>query len=98
MYVPTTVPVVNHNWMGYREIPTSRIKAICCGPSTANYCPVGARTVSPCSHSATCLYVGCYLAANPQQFRTTHSSLNMIDPGSKLPMQHGVDLHAGSIS
>ena len=97
MYVPTSLPLRNNSWMGYRQASTARIKAICCGPSRANYCPVGARTVSPCSHSTTCLFIGCCLAVNPQLFRTTHTPLNMVDPGSSLPIQHGVDLFAGSI-
>ena len=99
MYVPTSLPIRgNNNWMGYRQYSAARIKMICCGPSTARCCPVGARTVSPCSHSATCLYIGCCLAADPNQYRSTHSTLNMLDPGSRLPMQHHVDLIAGSIS
>ena len=94
MYVPTSRPVM-HNWMGYREPSTSRIKAVCCGPSRHDSCPVGARTVSPCSHGATVLYAGCYLASNPQQFVSTHSRVNMLDPGSGLPVQYTQDLLTG---
>ena len=47
MYVPTSQPIVHNNWMGYRQYATARIKAICCGPSQANCCPVGARTAVP---------------------------------------------------
>ena len=75
-----------------------RIKAVCCGPSTANYCPVGARTVSPCSHGAAALFGGCVLANNPGLFKTTHRNVNVIDPGSGLPLQYAVDTIAGSIS
>ena len=75
-----------------------RIKAVCCGPSQANMCPVGARTVSPCSHGAASLFAGCVLAHNPGLFKTTHRDLNMLDPGSGLPMQYAEDVIAGSIS
>ena len=98
MYIPTSMPIVFHNWMGYRQYDANRIKAVCCGPSQANMCPVGARTVAPCSHGATILFAGCVLPHNPQQFRSTHSNVNIIDPGNGLPLQYGVDLHAGSIS
>ena len=40
MYVPTPTPVVLHNWMGYRQNNTARIKAVCCGKSQGNSCPV----------------------------------------------------------
>ena len=97
MYVPTSQPIVFNNWMGYRQYSTARIKAICCGPSQANSCPVGARTAAPCAHGATVLFAGCCLPHNPQLFRSTHSTSNIMDPGSGLPLQYGVDLLAGSI-
>lgn len=82
----------------YRQYETARIKAVCCGPSTANYCPVGARTVSPCAHGGAVLFAGCVLANNPLLFNTTHRDLNIIDPGSGLPLQYAVDTVSGSIS
>lgn len=98
MYVPTSQPIlVNNNWMGYRQYSAARIKAVCCGPSQANYCPVGARTVSPCAHGGAVLFAGCLLAHNPQIFKTTHSSLNMMDPGNGQPLQYAADLLTGSI-
>ena len=96
MYVPTSQPIVFQNWMGFRQYSTARMKAFCCGPSQANGCPVGARTVAPCSHGATVLFAGCCLPHNPQLFRSTHSTTNIMDPGSGLPLQYGVDLIAGS--
>ena len=98
MYVPTSQPIVHHNWMGYRQYETARIKAVCCGRSQANSCPVGARTVSPCAHGGTTLFAGCCLANNPGLFKSTHSTLNMLDPGSGLPLQYAVDLLAGAFS
>ena len=97
MYVPTSQPIVNHNWMGYRQYSTARLKAVCCGPSQANHCPVGARTAAPCSHGGASLYAGCCLANNPQLFKSTHKTVNMMDPGSGLPQQYAVDLLTGSI-
>ena len=97
MYVPTSQPILLYNWMGYRQFETARIKAVCCGPSQANCCPVGSRTVAPCSHGVVCLFSGCCLPNNPQLFSTTHKTLNMMDPGSGLPLQFAVDLLAGSI-
>ena len=97
MYVPTSMPIVVNNWMGYRQYETIRIKAVCCGPSQANCCPVGDRTASPCSHGGACLFAGCCLAHNPQLYKSTHSTLNMMDPGTGLPVQYHVDLLAGSI-
>ena len=96
MYVPTSLPV-QHDWMGYRQPATRRIKAICCGPSQGNACPVGARTVAPCSHGTTVLFAGCCQAYDPQAFRTTHRNVNIIDPGNRLPLQYGADLVAGTI-
>ena len=98
MYVPTSTPVVQHNWMGYREPNTRRIKQVCCGPSQANFCPVGARTTAPCTHGAAMLFAGCCLAYNPQSFATTHSTVNIMDPGSGLPTHYPRDLLAGTIS
>ena len=95
MYVPTSLPNI-HNWMGYRQPHTARIKFICCGPSKNNYCPVGARTVAPCAHGAFILYSGCFLANNPQAFKSTHKSVNIVDPGLGLPSQYDADLMAGS--
>ena len=97
MYVPEGQPVV-HNWMGYRQVEAARIKAVCCGPSRANNCPVGARTVAPCAHGGAVLYAGCVLANNPQLFRTTHKRVNMVDPGSGLPLQYALDTVAGSVN
>ena len=81
--------------MGYRQQSTARIKAVCCGKSQGNSCPVGARTVSPCSHGATVLFAGCCVATNPQLFTSTHSTLNMLDPGSGLPLGYAVDIFDG---
>ena len=84
--------------MSCRHYEASRIKAICCGPSVANNCPVGARTVSPCAHGAAVLNAACVIANNPQHFRTTHKNANMVDPGSGLPLQYAVDTIDGSIN
>ena len=97
LYVPTSQPLIYPNWMGYRQPGAQRIKAVCCGPSQANCCPVGARTASPCAHGAACLYAGCCLASNPQMFVSTHSNLNLMDPGSGLPAAYVGDLLAGTI-
>ena len=97
-YIPTSTAVVLHNWMGYRQPAARRIKAVCCGPSQANCCPVGARTVAPCAHGAAILYAGCCLAYNPQSFASTHSTLNLMDPGSGLPTHYAGDLLRGNIS
>ena len=97
LYVPTSQPVVHPNWMGYRQPAATRIKAVCCGPSRANCCPVGARTVAPCSHGAATLFAGCCLSWNPQLFSTTHSTMNLMDPGSGLPVTYSRDLLTGSI-
>ena len=98
MYVPTSTPIVHHNWMGYRDHESSRIKAVCCGKSAANSCPVGARTVSPCSHGAFALFAACCVATNPQLFNSTHTTLNMLDPGNGLPLAYAADLFAGKYS
>ena len=82
--------------MIHRQYETMRIKAVCCGPSTANYCPVGARTVSPCAHGGAALFAGCVLPHQPHLFNSTHTTLNMVDPGSGLPMQYAVDTVAGT--
>lgn len=98
MYVPTSQPIMSpQNWMGYRQYSTARIKAVCCGPSQANMCPVGARTVAPCAHGTAVLFAGCCMANNPQVFKSTHSTLNMLDPGSGQPLQYPVDLLTGAI-
>ena len=97
MYVPTSQPLV-YSWMGYRQYDTARIKAVCCGPSTANGCPVGARTVAPCSHGAAVLLAGCCISNNPQLYKSTHKEVNIMDPGSGLPLQYAADLLAGTIS
>ena len=94
MYVPSSLPVQN-NWMGYRG-NASRLKAICCGPSKSNACPAGARTVSPCAHSATVLFYGCCLMNSPHLFKSTHSTVNIVDPGSRLPLQYEIDIMTGS--
>ena len=98
MYVPTSQPILRYNWMGFRQYQVARLKAVCCGPSNANCCPVGARTVAPCSHGAACLFAGCVLSNNPQMFKSTHKEVNMMDPGSGLPLQYAADLLAGCIS
>ena len=98
MYVPTTLPV-QHNWMGYRQPQTTgRIKAVCCGPSLANYCPVGSRTVAPCAHGATILFAGCCVAANPLLYKSTHTTMNIMDPGRGLPVDYARDLLTNTIS
>ena len=84
MYVPTSQPLL-HNWMGYRQPSTARIKAVCCGPSKANCCPIGARTVAPCAHSASCLLAGCIISADPTKYNSTHKEVNLMDPGTRLP-------------
>ena len=92
MYVPTSSPQAVHNWMGYRFPNQQRIKAICCGPSKANGCPVGSRTVSPCAHGAFALFAGSCMAFNPLLFKTTHKSGNYLDPGFGLPIDYVNDL------
>ena len=98
MYVPTSTPIVNYNWMGYRHVASSRIKAVCCGPSKNNMCPVGARTVAPCAHGTTALFYGCTLSAFPHLFKSTHSTVNIVDPGSKLPAQYNIDIITGNFN
>ena len=95
MYVPTSTPNVQHNWMGFRQPEAQRIKAICCGPSKANSCPVGSRTVSPCEHGGYALFAGCCMAYQPQLFKTTHRNVNMLDAGSGLPIDYSIDLMTG---
>ena len=84
--------------MGYRQASTARIKAVCCGPSRANACPVGARTVAPCAHGTSILFAGCCLSNNQNLFKSTHRAVNIVDPGSGLPAQYSVDIIAGSMS
>ena len=98
LYVPTSQPLVHNSWMGYRTEGCARIKAVCCGPSKASGCPVGARTVAPCSHGTTVLLAGCILSNNPALYKSTHREVNMIDPGSGMPLQYAVDLLRGSIN
>ena len=66
-----------------------------CGPRTRNGCPIGARTVSPCSHATTALYAACLVAHNPAAHATTHRRISVLDPGSTLPMQHSEEVVAG---
>ena len=80
--------------MGYRDPAVRRILMVCCGPSAANACPVGARTICPCSHSVFCLMVGCVAPTHPAAWHSTHGSSNYTVPWSELP-QFNLDIQAG---
>lgn len=93
-YVPMHLNV-QHQTPGRTSANTHRIKMWACGPRTGNGCPIGTRTVSPCSHATTALYAGCVVAHNPAIHKTTHRRIAAMDPGTSLPIQHSTEIVSG---
>ena len=81
---------VNHqqllpNPMGFRPPNLHGLLSWCCGPSRADSCPLGERLACPCSHCATVLHLGLFLAGNPAFFETTHREVQLLDRGAPVP-------------
>ena len=95
-YVPTDRLQQHGHWMGYRDPAVRRILMVCCGPSVAIACPVGARTVCPCAHGVFCLFAGCVAPTNPAAWHSTHGSSNYMVPWSEMPDQFNLDIQAGT--
>ena len=51
----------------------------CCGPSSDQKCPVGARQAGCCSHVSLCLVLGLCIAHNPNLWKNKHQNINAID-------------------
>ena len=73
------------NHMGFRQASLHGLLSWCCGPSRGDSCPLGERLACPCSHCATILHLGLFLASNPALFRTTHRQAQLLDRGAPIP-------------
>ena len=96
-YVPAN-RAVRHQDPTLHAGPSHHIKMWCCGPRTKGHCPVGARTVKPCTHVLAVLYAGCVLAHNPNMWHSTNHDSVVLHPGTTMPQQYSGDLLAGHIS
>ena len=74
------------------------LRAVCCGPSRDTGCPIGARVVGPCAHGVTVIFSGCVLPQYPAEFKSTHRTTNIYDPGNGLPIEATGDLMTGLVS
>ena len=61
----------------------------------ATACPLGSRLVCPCGHVMAAVVHGCVHSHDPNAFKTQHTTLNVMDRGNGLPLQHAQDVRSG---